>query len=181
MTDIFPRLMEHVLGKEGGYVNHPSDRGGETNWGVTVGVARRHGYAGAMRDMTRDQAVALYRKLYWNAPSFDQVAEIHEGVAAELFDTGINMGTNVAAMFLQRLLTGLNRQGRDYADIKPDGDIGPATLAALRSYLAVRGHTDGGAVLLKGMNALQGARYVQIAESRLANEDFLYGWLRTRL
>lgn len=180
MTDLFDRLIGGVLGREGGYVNHPSDRGGETNWGITVGVARANGYTGHMLAMTRDQAVAIYRRKYWVAPGFDKVAAHSEAVAEELFDTGINMGQAVAAIYLQRLLNGLNRKGKDYADIKVDGDIGPGTLGALASFFKARGR-EGEAVLLKGLNALQGARYVELAEGRPANEDFLYGWLRTRV
>jgi hypothetical protein len=36
-------------------------------------------------------------------------------------------------------------------------------------------------VLLKAIEALQGERYVALAESRPANEAFLYGWLANRI
>lgn len=49
----FDTAFDRLLGNEGGYVNNPADPGGETNWGVTVAVARASGYTGAMRDMTR--------------------------------------------------------------------------------------------------------------------------------
>ncbi|HWW11913.1 MAG TPA: glycosyl hydrolase 108 family protein [Brevundimonas sp.] len=180
MTDVFDRLMTHVLGNEGGYANHPDDRGGETNWGVTVGVARQFGYAGAMRAMTRDQAVAIYRARFWVKPGFDQISRLSERVAGELFDTGVNMGPAVAATMLQRALNALNRQGKDYPDLKADGDIGPATRAALAAFLRVRGG-EGEVVLLKALNVLQGERYIALAEGRPANESFVYGWLRTRV
>lgn len=173
-------MIETLVGKEGGYSNHPSDTGGETMWGITVAVARANGYRGPMRSMPRDTAKDIYRRKYFVLPGFDRVAEQSAAVAEELFDTGVNMGPSVASTFLQRLLNGLNRQGKDYADIGVDGDIGPATLRALKSYLAKRGK-DGEKVLLKGLNALQGARYVALAEGRSANEDFLHGWLLNRL
>lgn len=180
MSDTFDRLIEGVLGREGGYVNHPDDRGGETIWGITVAVARRYGYAGSMRSMTRGSAIEIYRKQYWTGPGFDLISRISEKIAEELFDTGINMGPGVAATMLQRCLNALNRQGKDYADIKVDTAAGPATRRALESYLRVRG-AEGEVVMLKGLNCLQGERYIDLAEKRQANESFVYGWLRTRV
>jgi Glycosyl hydrolase 108 len=43
------QLIDDVIGREGGYSNHPADRGGATRWGVTEAVARAHGYRGDMR------------------------------------------------------------------------------------------------------------------------------------
>ncbi|EJY0890163.1 hypothetical protein OE991_005197, partial [Escherichia coli] len=48
------KIFDEVLGKEGGYVNHPDDKGGPTKWGITEKVARAHGYRGDMRDLTRE-------------------------------------------------------------------------------------------------------------------------------
>ena len=90
------------------------------------------------------------------------------------------MGPAVAITFLQRALTALNRSGRDYPDLLPDGRIGANTLDALRRYLAVRGK-HGETVLLRALDALQGERYVRLAERRPANEAFLYGWLANRV
>lgn len=180
MSDAFVRLIDGVIGREGGYVNHPDDRGGETIWGITVGTARRYGFKGAMRTMTRAQAVEIYRAQYWTQPGYDRVAALSEKVAEELFDTGVNMGPGVASTMLQRCLNALNRQGKDYPDIKVDGDVGPATLRSLTAFLRVRGK-EGERVLLKGLNALQGERYIELAEKRQANESFVYGWLRNRV
>ena len=110
------QLVDALIDREGGYVNHPADRGGVTNFGITEAVARAHGYGGAMRDLPRREAVAIYRRLYWLRPCFDQVALRTARLAAELFDTGANMGPAVAATFLQRALTALNRSGRDYGN-----------------------------------------------------------------
>lgn len=180
MTASINALLEDLLRKEGGYVDHPDDRGGPTNFGITESVARAAGWAGSMRDLPRDFALAIYRRRYWSAPGFEAVAAIAPAIAAELFDTGVNMGPGVAIAFLQRSLNALNRQGRDWADLAVDRSIGPATLAALRRLLAVRGAAAEG-VLLKALNALQGARYIELAESRAANESFLFGWLDARV
>ena len=128
------RLLDELIDREGGYVDHPADRGGVTKFGITDAVARAHGYRGAMRELPRREAVAIYRRLYWLRPGFDKVAETSARLAAELFDTGANMGPAVAATFLQRALTALNRNGKDYPDLEPDGRIGEQTLAALDAF-----------------------------------------------
>lgn len=173
-------LIDAVIDREGRYVNHPADRGGATCWGITEAVARAQGYAGAMRDLPRDEAAAIYRGLYWRRPGFDRVALRAPAIAAELFDTGVNMGTAIAAGFLQRALNALNRAARDYPDIAVDRAVGPRTLAALDGFLRTRG-TAGETVLLRAMEALQGERYIALAERRPSQEAFLYGWLANRI
>jgi lysozyme family protein len=174
------RLIDEVIAREGGYSNHPADRGGPTRWGVTEAVARAHGWAGDMRQYPREEAVAVYRRLYWLQPGFDRIARHAPIVAAELFDTGVNMGPEVAVGFLQRALNALNRGAADYPDIPADRRIGERTVAALAAFLARRG-PQGEKVLLKALEALQGERYLHLAEQRPANEAFLYGWLASRL
>lgn len=173
-------MIDTLIGREGGYVNHPADRGGPTRWGVTEAVARTQGYGGDMRALPRAEAAAIYRRLYWLRPGFDRVAARAPRAAAELFDTAVNMGPETAIGFLQRALNALNRNGLDYADIAVDRRIGPATLGALAGYLGARGPA-GEAALVKALDALQGERYVRLAEQRPANEAFLYGWLAGRI
>ena len=175
------RLIDGLIEREGGYCDHPADKGGPTCFGITEAVARAHGYAGAMRLLPRDEAAAIYKRLYWLRPGFDQVARRSAATAAELFDTGVNMGPAVATTFLQRSLTALNRNGKDYPDLTPDGRIGAQTLAALDAFLKLRGETSVETVLLRALEALQGERYLRLAERRPANEAFLYGWLANRI
>ena len=174
------QLLDDLIAREGGYSDHPADRGGKTRWGITEAVARAHVYRGEMRDLPRAEAEAIYRRLYWLRPGFDKVAAVAPALAGELFDTAVNMGPDVAAAFLQRALNALNRGGRDYPDIAADGRIGPATLSALTLFLECR-HAEGETVLLKAVEAMQGERYLRLAEQRPANEAFLYGWLANRL
>jgi lysozyme family protein len=174
------QLIDEVIGREGGYSNHPADRGGATRWGVTEAVARAHGYRGDMRSFPREEAVAVYRRLYWIRPGFDQIAMRAPHVAAELFDTGVNMGPGTATGFLKRTLNALNRGEVDYDDIGTAPIIDAATLTALDAFMAKRG-TTGEIILLKALEALQGERYVRLAETRPANEAFLYGWLANRI
>jgi lysozyme family protein len=173
-------LIDEVIAREGGYSNHPADRGGATNWGITQAVARDNGFVGDMRALPRATAVAIYRRLYWDQPGYAFVAESAPSIAAELFDTAVNMGVATATGFLQRALNALNRNQRDYPDLTVDRAIGARTLAALRAFRALRGKA-GEAVLLKAIEAMQGERYIALAESRPANEAFLYGWLANRI
>jgi lysozyme family protein len=175
------QLIDELIDREGGYVDNPADRGGPTKFGITEAVARLTGYAGSIRDLTRQDAVVIYRSIYWTRPGFDQVAQRAPRVAAELFDTGVNMGPAVAVTFLQRALTALNRNGKDYSDLVPDGRMGGVTIAALVAFLNVRGAASGEAVLLKALDALQGERYIRLAERTPSQETFLYGWLDKRL
>ena len=174
-------LIEALIEREGGYVNHPDDRGGPTRYGITEAVARAHGYAGKIAELPQGEAMAIYRRLFWLRPRFDAVAKRVPRVAAELFDTGANMGPGVAATFLQRALTALNRNGKDYPDLVPDGRIGERTLNALDGFLEARELRGGETVLLRALEALQGERYLSLAERRPANESFLYGWLANRI
>ena len=178
--DVFDRVIVPIIDREGGYVDRPTDRGGPTNWGITEATARRHGYRGHMRDLPREVALHIYAVEYWEGPNFDGVAQISVPIAAELTDTGINMGVFVAAGFLQRALNIFNNRGRLYADLRADGRIGPKTLTALETYLKRRGE-DAKAVMVTALNSFQGERYAAIAENDVSQEDFAYGWFRARV
>ena len=174
------QLIDDLIAREGGYVARAADKGGPTRYGVTQAVARAHGYTGNMALLPRDIAAAIYRADYWMRPGLAPIAAIAPGIAGELFDTGVNMGTATAAAFLRRALNALNRSGTDYADIPATGAIDARTIAALTAFLHLRG-AGGEAVLLKALDALQGERYLALAETRPANEAFLYGWLANRI
>lgn len=163
--------------KEAGYVNHPNDRGGPTKWGVTERVARANGYKGDMKDLPVETALEIAKTQYWDVLNLDRVAALSQPIAEELFDTLYNGGE--PGQWLQRLLNVLNARGQIYPDMKIDGRIGPMTVDALRSFLGRRGK-EGETVLLKGLNALQGARFIGLAEGNPTQEDFVYGWLRER-
>lgn len=61
-----------------------------------------------------------------------------------------------------------------------DSDIGPATIKALEAYKAHRG-AEGESVLLKALNCLQGARYIELSRVRQKDEKYVYGWLQNRV
>lgn len=175
----YKKLIDAIILREGGYTDHPSDRGGPTNYGITEAVARANGYKGPMIEMPRRIAEVIYTNRYIKDPGFHRVAEISELLAEEMIDTGVNMGPAIPTPYLQRLLNLLNQRGSKYADVFVDGRIGPVTLGALKSFIAYR-KEEGITVLIRAMNSLQATRYIDIAEKKESQEDFIYGWLKNR-
>lgn len=176
----FDSIIEGILAVEKGYVDHPNDQGGPTNYGITVAVARANGYQGDMRALPISLARSIYQRRYIVEPKFDQVAAINADIATELIDIGVNMGPGRAAEFLQRWLNGFNSGGSRYAELFVDGRLGPISLDALRAFLKWRG-VEGIKVMLKALNGVQGATYLEIAEANKSQRDFLYGWIRERV
>ena len=97
----FDKAFEHTIGKEGGYSNHPSDRGGETMWGITIAVARDYGYAGNMKELPIETAKEIYRKRYWDKANLTEISKMSEPLASKLFDISVNMGVARAGIFFQ--------------------------------------------------------------------------------
>jgi len=91
-TKAFEKAFNHTVGVEGGYSDHPSDRGGKTMFGITEAVARSYGYSGDMRSMPLSTAKDIYSKKYWDKLNLDEVSKMSEPLAAKLFDIGVNMG-----------------------------------------------------------------------------------------
>jgi lysozyme family protein len=118
----YDEALRRVLAHEGGYTNHPSDPGGPTNFGITIGDYRRYAKPDAtaadVRAMRLAEAKAIYRTKYWAALRCD---EMPAGVDYALFDYGVNSGVGRAGRVLQRLL-----------GVAADGRIGDETLAAVR-------------------------------------------------
>ncbi|MGB9365601.1 MAG: glycosyl hydrolase 108 family protein [Xanthobacteraceae bacterium] len=114
--------ISRALKSEGGYVNHPSDPGGPTNFGITIADYRRYmkpdATAADVRAMRIGEAKAIYREKYWRAVRCD---ELPGGVDYCVFDYAVNSGTGRVPKVLQRVL-GLGVTGR----------MDDATLAAAR-------------------------------------------------
>jgi lysozyme family protein len=158
------------------YTNDPDDAGKETRWGITLASARAYGYTGPMKDLPEAVARAIYRKRYVDEPRFAEVFAIEPTLGAKLIDTGVNMGTTVAATWLN----GFNDTGSRYGDLHVDGRIGTVTLDALRAFVRWRG-PQGITALLRGLNGVQASRYLDITESKPSQRKYLFGWVLNRV
>lgn len=89
---MFDSIIAFVLGEEGGYVNHPSDPGGETKYGIS----KRSYPAVDIKNLTKQDAIEIYRNDYWH----DDWEKLGFPLAACMLDTSINMGYGRAKRFL---------------------------------------------------------------------------------
>lgn len=120
------RFIDRLLVREGGYVNHPNDRGGPTNYGVTQAVLAEHRgepvTVSDVQDLSPSEARAIYRQRYWEGPGLDTLP-VHAFMRELLFDTAVNSGPRTAVRLLQRA-----------AGVKDDGVVGPKTRAAVHRF-----------------------------------------------
>jgi lysozyme family protein len=172
-----------VMAIEGGYVNNPSDKGGETYKGISrknfpawtgwllvdAGKGRKNFEAYLAGNGTLQTAVEVfYKDTFWNRMHLSEIE--NQSIALELFDTGVHMGQTTAVMFVQRALNLLNRNGKDYPDTNVDGLMGRKTIDLVNNHKTPRRVYD-------LLNTMQGARYIAICEKDKTQEQFMYSWL----
>lgn len=115
----FDTAFDLLIGHEGGYSNHPSDRGGETMWGVTRRVALKNGYTGDMHVFPRERAKAIYRKDYWDAIQADRIPQ---AARYAVFDAAVNSGVSRSIQWLQKCV-----------DVGETGELDQLSLASVES------------------------------------------------
>ena len=116
----FDEAFERLIGHEGGYVDHRSDPGGATKYGIS-----KRSYPGEdIQNMTLERAKTIYRREYWGAAACDALPD---GIKFDVFDMAVNSGVTASVRMIQRA-----------AGATPDGVIGPNTLQAINSMPAVR-------------------------------------------
>ncbi len=164
----FMRAIEKTLGHEGGYINHPNDKGGETNWGITIAVARANGYKDKIKDMSREVAIGFYKLIYWDKLNLDKVN--NQAIAEIIFDLSVNTGISSAGKKAQEMINFMTKE----KDIEVDGDIGSITLRKLNDIDTSREREL--AILL--LTFIQGEHYLNCMRNREENEAFALGWLR---
>ena len=168
-------IIAAVVALEGGLVDHPSDPGGATNWGITESVARQNGYRGHMRDLTKAQASAIYERQYIRAPGFLPLVEIDPAVAQEVIDTGVNMGPARPTRFFRRAVNATcntslpTTDSMDAVTVKAWADcranLGPASCVRM----------------LDSLDGQQRAEYDRLVRVNPKLRVFYRGWINHRI
>jgi lysozyme family protein len=164
MSSDFQRALAFVLKAEGGYTNHPSDRGGPTNKGILQReydqYRRDNGLPSAdVRDILNPEVEDIYLHDYWLAGRCDRMPW---PVSLAHFDACVNTGVTQAAKFLQRTV-----------GTRDDGLIGPLTLGALKLVLA----REAPGALAERLARQRIAFYRELAKRDPEQRAFLKGWL----
>jgi lysozyme family protein len=116
----YPRCLEHVLKWEGGYVDHPKDPGGATNYGITRATLAKHRgrpvSKADVKELSIGEAGQIYKPGYWDTVAAD---DLMPGVDLVAFDASVNSGPRRGAKWLQKAL-----------GVPADGKVGPVTISA---------------------------------------------------
>ncbi len=122
MTSDTDRIIDGLIRIEGGYVDHPADRGGPTKFGITrktLAAWRKRAVTTAeMRALTEAEAREIYRGAYLTGPGFDRIEDAR--LRAQVVDAAVLHGPGWAARRLQEV-----------AGVPADGVIGPVTIRAV--------------------------------------------------
>jgi lysozyme family protein len=162
-----------LLHHEGGFVDHPNDPGGATNYGVSLRyVAKEYGLkmdidgdgdldADDIRQMTVDQAKAIYRRDWWDRYGYGQIAD--QGVATRMFSFSVNMGATQAHLIAQRACRACG------LPLVEDGIIGAKSRTTINAIPP--------AIYTAALRSEAAGYYRLIAALRPEFETFLTGWL----
>jgi len=154
----FDEIIEGVLEHEGGYVNDPTDLGGETNFGIT----KRFYPDVDIKNLTKEGAKEIYKKDYWDKNKVDDVPDDLKHI---FFDMCVNQGRGTAVRVLQRAING--KGGK----ISVDGGFGPGTKGALAKYNPS----------VERVRCYRLKHYYDLVNRKPEQEKFLFGWFRRAL
>lgn len=152
-SERFQQCVDRVLEHEGGYVNDPSDPGGETKFGIS----KRAFPLVDIIALTRADAIRLYYEHYWQRIKGDQI--ISNELALQIFDMAVNAGPVVACKLVQEIV-----------GTKQDGIIGAFTLAAMDRYPSVAG-------MIERYKFLRLKFYAVLIHKNPPLHRYLMGWI----
>ena len=154
----FDEIIEGVLKHEGGYVNDPTDLGGETNYGIT----KRFYPDVDIKNLTKEGAKEIYKKDYWDK---NKVDDLPDDLKHIYFDMCVNQVRGTAVRVLQRAING--KGGK----IAVDGGFGPGTKGALAKYKPS----------VERVRCYRLKHYYDLVNKKPEQEKFLFGWYRRAL
>jgi Putative secretion activating protein len=130
MTVGIERVLDEVIRREGGYVNHPADKGGPTKFGITLETLTkwRRPRPVTVDDVYRlseAEARQIYRQKYITAPGYGGIVDPQ--LAGLVVDCAVLYGEDDASPWLQQAARDLG------ATLVVDGKVGPKTLAAVNA------------------------------------------------
>lgn len=109
---VWDNAFDLLMSVEGGYVNDPKDKGGETKYGISKKSYPNEDIA----NLTIDRAKKIYKRDYWDRCKCDSIPDC---LSVALFDFAVHSGTKLAIKKLQESL-----------GVKSDGIIGNQTIGA---------------------------------------------------
>src|SRR5690625_1599639 len=116
----FRQAIEVVLRHEGGLSEDEADPGGIAHWGISL-RSYPHLGEGGIRNLTRDDAIAIYRRDWWERYRYDEIKNLE--TATKVFDLSVNVGPTQAHRIVQRALHACGRR-----HVVIDGIIGSQTI-----------------------------------------------------
>jgi len=153
MKTTFEEIIEVVLEHEGGYVNDPHDRGGETKYGI----AKKFNPDVDIKNLTKEGANEIYYEKYWKPSKADQVPDRLKHI---YFDMVVNFGQGGAVKVLQQAAVSKGH------NIEVDGGIGPATIKAIQNVETDR------------VRSYRVLKFAKIVINKPSQEKFWLGWFR---
>jgi lysozyme family protein len=123
----FKDCLAVTLKHEGGYSNHPKDKGGKTQWGIIQRVYNSYRRLEGsepqdVRKITKSEMEDIYKRFYWDKVEGDKLPF---GLDLVVFDFAVNSGPSRSIKFLQKAINKVERR-----NLVVDGLMGPATLDA---------------------------------------------------
>lgn len=165
----FDKAVEKLLVLEGGYVNHPNDRGRATKYGISLNFLQSINPGATettIKMLTLDQAKDLYQRFFWDKGKLHEVHD--QNVAEQFFNAIVHFGEKTAILLMQKTINTMR-----HATLIEDGAIGPKTLNAINTADPVS------LIANYKVNIIQ--RYVNKVIADRTQEVFLLGWVRRAL